>query len=637
MLFKTGCSGPVFLFWPNGALSPLNMRVALLLYVYLLSKSAFMRIQSICVIALATLVSGHGLLAQQGAVELYANDTFGMVGQEVAVHIKANGFTDIISAQASINWNPTLIQFTEVNGFGIPGLSAEDFGLTQAAQGHVRFLWIPADAQPVSLEEGAILFTAVFNVSSADQSPAELSFIDVVSDVPYVVEFVNSEGLALDVQTSPGLIELANPEDAVRINSTPNTSCDPRVDNGSLQADIFGDTINYTFNWFVGASTDGIPVFTGALYEQLPGGDYALEVLNQDGDIIVSNKTAFVEVAPVGIPETITEVANLPQVSCSEDAGDHTGTVEIAVNGSQTSDLYTISWWKDAANTGEELVSMANSYIANGLTSGDYEVVVENPSTTCKSYFSTSVNEELVSFTISLSSTDDNYCQGGANGSASATANEADELSLRYFWFLEDAAIDTTQALSKNATLENAAANSYKAYVLDSHSKCTAQGVVDINSSPIIPNAEITQSNDTLFASHVDAEWFRNDTPLNVTGAFYVPTAAGSYTINVINEYGCSAASDEFSFEITGIPAIEQGVSVFPNPFSKYLNITKPDGMLDELVVFDIKGNILVQFFHIKQNFIQLDLSGSYQGVYLIKMQQNGKIITRKATKSSKK
>jgi hypothetical protein len=54
-------------------------------------------------------------------------------------------------------------------------------------------------------------------------------------------------------------------------------------------------------------------------------------------------------------------------------------------------------------------------------------------------------------------------------------------------------------------------------------------------------------------------------------------------------------------------------------------------------VVFDIKGNILVQFFHIKQNFIQLDLSGSYQGVYLIKMQQNGKIITRKATKSSKK
>ncbi|MDZ7604762.1 MAG: hypothetical protein U5K79_04060 [Cyclobacteriaceae bacterium] len=50
---------------------------------------------------------------------LYSPHTIGKVGTIVTFDIQLNGFTDAISCQASINWDPALMKFSAVSDFGI--------------------------------------------------------------------------------------------------------------------------------------------------------------------------------------------------------------------------------------------------------------------------------------------------------------------------------------------------------------------------------------------------------------------------------------------------------------------------------------------------------------------------------------
>lgn len=594
-----------------------------------------MRIRYFLLLSIIIFMPNNYLLAQQGPVELMATDTAGILNKEISVDITVNGFQDIISFQSSINWDPAMLTFKEVSNFGITDFGLEDFGVSAAEQGHVRFLWTPDDATAVTLADGSVLFTATFEVISDNQSSAIVSFVDNVSNPAFEMEFANDNYDVLDVNTTNGIVTIfSSASEMVNIVSFPNTSCDIKVASGRLEADVNGNIKDFTFQWFIGTEVTETPDFTGNIFDQIPAGDYTLRVLDQGSEVFVDQKLTAVLDIPAGTPDEISELANDPQISCSNDPADFTGRIEIAVNDGQPGETYNISWWKGDSETGEELTDFADSYAAIGLAVGDYEVVVENSATGCKSYFISGISEELAAFSLSLTATDNNFCKDGSNGTASAEALDAAGLNLRYFWFLENATVDTTQALAKGQTMEEVLAGSYKSFVMDIDSKCSAEAMVSVEDAPIIPEPVITQRNDTLFANYENASWFKSGSPLNETGPYYVPASTAFYAISVTNEFNCFSFSEDYNFGITGLEEIGLGFSIYPNPFSEYVRVSNPNGKLDNLRVFDTQGALLFELFDVKQKFIDLHLSGSSNGIYLIKIQKDEKIITRKIIKN---
>ena len=51
---------------------------------------------------------------------------------------------------------------------------------------------------------------------------------------------------------------------------------------------------------------------------------------------------------------------------------------------------------------------------------------------------------------------------------------------------------------------------------------------------------------------------------------------------------------------------------------------------VDYIKVFDTRGVLMHEYFDVKNRFIDLPLSGSSNGIYLIKIKRGDKILTRK-------
>ncbi len=60
---------------------------------------------------------------------------------ETCFDIKVKDFTDILSMDIMIQWDPAVASFSQVNGFALEDLDAGDFDLTDAANGRIRLTW----------------------------------------------------------------------------------------------------------------------------------------------------------------------------------------------------------------------------------------------------------------------------------------------------------------------------------------------------------------------------------------------------------------------------------------------------------------------------------------------------------------
>lgn len=576
--------------------------------------------------------------AQQAPVDLYGSSGYGLMGDIIKIDIQVNEFTDIIAFQASLNWDPGLLRFISVSDFGIKDFGENSFGLTNADKGHVRFLWEPADAIAITESDSTRLFSASFEILSDQAQSVTIGYVDVISNPAFPLEFANDNFEILTVNTYDGKITIfSDATDLVNIESTPNTSCDEKADNGSLKADIYGDSINYTFQWFIGDKVGATPDYIGYRYDKIQGGAYTLQVLDKDEQVFVESMAAIVLDQPAGTPDIITEISNLPQTSCSTDPNKLTGSIEIAANDSQPENTFNISWWKDDYDNGQEIVDFQNLYVASKLDAGNYEIAIENQHTGCKSYHKSSISEDLIQFEIVLSSTKNNFCSDGANGSVTAELITQGMFNLQYYWFLENDASDSTQALYKGLVYENVPAANYKSWVIDLNSDCIASGAIIVEDSLIETKAQILQRNDTLFANDARANWYRNDINLNITSEYIVPTKSGTYFFTITNEFNCISESGSIYYGITGFEEMTSDISIYPNPFNEFIRISNPDSDIDFIQIYSTKGALIQEFYTIKDKFIDIYLTGSSDGIYLVRIGKNGIVHSRKVVKNLSK
>lgn len=122
----------------------------------------------------------------------------------VSVSMRAIDFSDIISLQGTLQFNPSIATFSNIDTYGLPDMTASSFGLTQVSSGKIMFSWNDPTLAGVSVPDSAILFTMKFQLTGAPGTFTLLNFINN----PTPMETVNKDFLVVNDSLIPGKLRI---------------------------------------------------------------------------------------------------------------------------------------------------------------------------------------------------------------------------------------------------------------------------------------------------------------------------------------------------------------------------------------------------------------------------------------------
>ena len=121
--------------------------------------------------------------------------------------IRAVHFTDILSAQGTVQWDPAVAVLDSVAAYGLPNMSISNFGLTQRANGIVSFSWNDPTLQGVSIPDSAAVFTLQMHLAGAPGTATPLAF----PSIPVVMEFSDTSFAPIADSTINGQLKVSAP------------------------------------------------------------------------------------------------------------------------------------------------------------------------------------------------------------------------------------------------------------------------------------------------------------------------------------------------------------------------------------------------------------------------------------------
>jgi len=169
---------------------------------------------------------------------------------------------------------------------------------------------------------------------------------------------------------------------AVAAPLSPLTICDPANPDGVAAANVDGDVINHTFDWFVNAPPSGVSFYSGPQASQLGAGVYSVIATHRvSGCADTTQVTIDIEQLPIPTPDI--EILSMV-TSCVDD----NGALSVSVGGN-TSD-YVFDWY---IGTAEKAVPDFVGEMIDSLAIGFYSVTATSRITGCKSPLAT---EEII-------------------------------------------------------------------------------------------------------------------------------------------------------------------------------------------------------------------------------------------------
>ncbi len=132
----------------------------------------------------------------------------GTPGENVCVNFTVQDFDDITGMQFSVTWEPSVLAFTGVSNFNLPGLDAGNFLTVQASSiGVVGVDW--SSPAGVSQPDGSTIFSMCFQLIGNPDQCTEVS----IQDVPWPVniETTTSNNTNVGLNGQPGQVCVDNP------------------------------------------------------------------------------------------------------------------------------------------------------------------------------------------------------------------------------------------------------------------------------------------------------------------------------------------------------------------------------------------------------------------------------------------
>lgn len=96
------------------------------------------------------------------------------------------------------------------------------------------------------------------------------------------------------------------------------------------------------------------------------------------------------------------------------------------------------------------------------------------------------------------------------------------------------------------------------------------------------------------------------------------------FTLTIINDDSLSGIT----------PIDDGGISIFPNPVNNVISV-KTDDELDNVIISDLLGNLVMKIDKLSQGNSNLDVSRLSSGMYFINLQRNGQLLTIRFAKTN--
>lgn len=393
-------------------------------------------------------------------------------GEEFCIEVSVNNFDSLAIFSAALTWNPTIIEFTGIEGQSFPPGSVNT-NTNFANNGWLAIIWEDANFGNTggqSLPDGSVLFELCFR---AIGNPGQQTIVNIGSRLTTTLVAVDWQGNEVGINTSPGLVEIVYPTDLEAIAS----SCgSPSGNNGSFTVTAFGGEPPYTVVFQksddpgINGSTE-IPVEGGSFtFTELPNTlapnvFYNVTVTDSEGNVF----SFEVNVSDEPGPEVL---LNPVPPSCPTTRN---GRVEAAINAAEP---FSIQWSNFIF--GSETIS--------NLGVGTYTITVTDANG-CSVSETADLNVEPISLDSLVT---DALCLGVNNGSISLTASGGtpfDGNEYRYRWS------GIPPQMGSTTTRENLAPGTYNIIVEDRNG-CTVRAsfVLGVSKSLVIEDANIVDA-----------------------------------------------------------------------------------------------------------------------------------------------
>ena len=232
-------------------------------------------------IVLTLIVFFHLLPAHTQPPEIRAGEETVAAGATISVPVQVRQFTDVVSVQFTLQWDPTIITYLGTEAYGLPGLSEFNFGEPEVAQGRLTFVWFDGQVAGVSLADDTVIFAVRFQAIGENGESSPISFIDTPTPIQIGVidgvEILEIEGDFVD-----GSVTIEAEDDPLAVSAaTVDNNCFGES-QGSITPTVTGGVMPYNYSWIgPGGFTSTAPQL-----DNLPAGNYELTVTDQEGEIL---------------------------------------------------------------------------------------------------------------------------------------------------------------------------------------------------------------------------------------------------------------------------------------------------------------------------------------------------------------
>lgn len=185
-------------------------------------------------------------------VALIFPDVFADPGETICLPFTTVNFDSVETFQGSLMWDPSILEYSSVQNFGLPGMNAGSFNLNNTASGMASFVWFDnTGTTPVTIADNGTIFELCFEViGDLGQSSVVKAFngtpsIQISSPQPVGVrDFVIIEGSVTIGENTEGQ-EFSIKADTVSVELTDMEVC---VDFSTLNFDDIAG-MQYTLQW----------------------------------------------------------------------------------------------------------------------------------------------------------------------------------------------------------------------------------------------------------------------------------------------------------------------------------------------------------------------------------------------------